>query len=277
MKKQRSPRGFTLVELLVVIGIIAVLIGILLPVLSQARAQAISLQCLSNLRQLGIACQMYAAENKQTYPQPFQDGDISSTAAKDAAVWFTALDPYLQRNIQSMTGTASTNTKLRNYTLLKQDPVWQSFGENTNVTGGSGSRTLKMNQYFGEADLSGVVYWTKTNKIHDSARTVMFFDGICGDCVILLPQPDTTFTTSFDGLENYVALRHSKNKGANVCFADGHAATILQPYYRYSSSSGKSVFNTWYFEYQGSSKPNRDKAGAPKEPNQTLIWDFRHP
>lgn len=275
MNQSSKPRGFTLVELLVVIGIIAVLIGILLPVLSQARAQAASVQCLSNLRQLGIATTMYAGENRQTYPQPFEDGDLS-TAAKSSAVWFTALDKYLQRNIQDVTGNSANNTKARNYTTLKQDPVWQSFGENTSVTGGNGSRTLKMNDYFGDG-AGGSVYWTKTNKIHDSARTVMYFDGITGDCVILLPQPDTTFTTSFSGDEGYVALRHSKNKAANVCFADGHAATVIQPYFKYSSGSGKSQFYTWYYEYQGSSAANRAKAGAPKEPNQTLIWNFRHP
>src|SRR5688500_1807594 len=62
--------GFTLVELLVVIGIIAILISILLPVIGRAREQAKRVQCMSNLRQLSASFLMYCHENKDWFPFP---------------------------------------------------------------------------------------------------------------------------------------------------------------------------------------------------------------
>src|SRR4051812_22712252 len=62
-------RGFSLVELLVVISIIALLIAMLLPAMQKARAQANSLRCKSNMRQIGQAMLMYAGESRdQLFP-----------------------------------------------------------------------------------------------------------------------------------------------------------------------------------------------------------------
>jgi len=64
---RRFSKGFTLIELLVVIAIIAILAAILLPALCRARQQALSTQCVNNLRQLYLACAMYASEHNGRY------------------------------------------------------------------------------------------------------------------------------------------------------------------------------------------------------------------
>jgi prepilin-type N-terminal cleavage/methylation domain-containing protein len=82
----RPARGFTLVELLVVIGIIALLISILLPSLAKAREQGQRLKCLSNIRSLQMAVTMYANENRQCLPA-VNWGNSATVNGKVAAGW----------------------------------------------------------------------------------------------------------------------------------------------------------------------------------------------
>lgn len=95
MRSLRFKWGFTLVELLVVIGIIAVLISILLPALSKARQAAINVSCLSNLRQLGTAAQMYANDNNGCMPSYNAPTDVSDKVLIGDASWPGELAGYL--------------------------------------------------------------------------------------------------------------------------------------------------------------------------------------
>jgi prepilin-type N-terminal cleavage/methylation domain-containing protein len=83
--------AFTLVELLVVVGIIAVLMGVLLPVLNRARAAANHAVCLSNIRQLGVGILMYCNENKGWFPTcAYWDDGGAYKPYPDDWVWWQA-------------------------------------------------------------------------------------------------------------------------------------------------------------------------------------------
>jgi prepilin-type N-terminal cleavage/methylation domain-containing protein/prepilin-type processing-associated H-X9-DG protein len=118
----RKRTGFTLVELLVVIGIIALLIGILMPALTRARAQANLVWCMSNLRQMGTSISMYAQSNKDRLPIYYWNG-ATSPGNSGATDWAWLILPYLKRGSSG------------EYSGLDPGGLWALFKDKDTVSG----------------------------------------------------------------------------------------------------------------------------------------------
>jgi len=117
---RRPVRAFTLVELLVVIGIIAVLIAILLPALQQARRQAAQVQCSSNMRQIALAIIMYANAHKNQLPP----AEIRAGNAAYPPGWWWPTElvrhKYIQApSVYSVPGTPTNQKKFNRSSVFR--------------------------------------------------------------------------------------------------------------------------------------------------------------
>lgn len=249
--RRSSRRGFTLVELLVVIGIIALLISILLPSLSMAQEQARTIKCLSNMKQLGIAFNAYTSETRG-YVCPPDVHNSAGAAGSISDFWSTILvamgylkyppattggPPDGDNVFRCPAGNMETKSGLAADTIpASRTDVNGAMGQlqQSSSTGGIQPGLNIYNWYAINATSTGYK-WSpfrrcgtdnqtssstqdvvntaeRTSRIRNPTDIVMLFDG-----VFLNVQAMNA---------NRLNARHNKQKYTNILFADGHAESF---------------------------------------------------
>lgn len=186
MGQRTAGRGFTLIELLVVIAIISILAGILFPVFGTARAKARQVNCLSNLKQIGLSTSMFAQDHDDQLPA------AASTDPQGHQYWYEYLDPYLKNRAVLHCPDGVVATPSVNYSI------------NVNL------QAAKLNSV---ADASRVLW--AGDGIEEVANHT--WGGAASLTFDYLPDPAKL------GLWQ-VAYRHGD--GADFVFLDGHAAWV---------------------------------------------------
>jgi prepilin-type processing-associated H-X9-DG protein/prepilin-type N-terminal cleavage/methylation domain-containing protein len=228
LSRQSAVRAFTLVELLVVIGIIAMLIGILLPALGRARETSKRVVCLSNLRQMAVAAQTYANNYKGHYPFAIWRTYLGTTTYTYCWDFTTVSAPGVpDRVVIGLLWDGSGNQKIQQCPSFDGSANWEAdpytgYNYNTSYIGhGQGE------DYLGD----DIPVPAKASQIHNSSKVALFGDGqyISGANKFMrapFPNPgDADFSGRYAGTQGF---RHQKM--TNVAFCDGHAESLLTRY-----------------------------------------------
>ena len=219
--RRLTARGFTLVELLVVIGIIAVLIALLMPALSGARSQAMTVRCAANLHDVGRAMQSYANDNGGKIPRGYyywpwyQQGYV---------LWGEALSRYVGHPVEVADTTAPRDAILAE--AFRQIGVYQcpvfpneesalDYVSNSWITGGDDSPMIRIHRIRRSSEVAFLVESNVT------ARTAEFWAHDVW-------QPDHFPVDGAGNKQPRTArvLDDERHRGRlNMLFLDGHVAS----------------------------------------------------
>ena len=253
----RQAKAFTLIELLVVISIVALLVGILLPALGEARAVAQQTQCLANLRQISLATHTYSVDNKTYWVAGRYTSSVSAT--RDAYnAWFSNLNPYVGGPYSPMVSsiTPQWQQKIHNSVWLKLvcpsetindhtipfypyriQGVPLTYGIHVATDHGGGIRSYSkgygMQDYFGV--LSGYATAGQTRRIDDisDATQTLGFADVHSNDLQYAQRASYESVIDIGGWPIRINSRHTSGYAAT--FVDGHAELIEESRIRNSA------------------------------------------